>query len=122
MKTLTILTYVELACSWLVAKGHYTWLTIGDKRRHYSLSELVKMGREFVAEHPDFVLETDDSADEANWIELATGGNIKVDFKKNDISMRPLFTRENGMDFFKERANNTLVEWLKVKYPNKTNQ
>ena len=118
MKRLTIITYVELSCSWLVAKGHYTWLTIGDKRKHYSITDLAKMGQEFVANNPDFILDLDDVGD-VEWVNKATNGNIKIDLKHDDISMRPLFTRVNGMHFFEIRSNSALVDWFKTKYINR---
>lgn len=118
MTKITVLTYIELACSWLVAHGHLHWFTIGDKRKHYKLSDIVEMAFEFVKENPEFILEIGDSETESKWVESASDGNIKVDFKKGDISLRPLFTRENGMDYYKERANDTFVEWIRSKYFN----
>lgn len=110
MKTLNVLTLVELASSYAVAKDIQYLLT--DKL-YVSVSELCSIGSEFEKENPEFILDVNNTSEERRWVENSTDGYIKVTYNENWEDYMVTIKGDYSGDFYLKRSIEPLVDFIR---------
>ena len=110
MKTLNVLTLVELASSYAVAKDIQYLLT--DKL-YVSVSELYSIGSEFEKENPEFILDVNNTKEERTWVESSTDGHIKVTYNENWEDYMVTIKGDYSGNFYTQRSFDKLVDFIR---------
>lgn len=116
MKTLNILTLVELASSYAVAKDIQYLYT---DNLYVSVSELYDIGSEFEKENPEFILDVYNTSEERRWVENSTDGHIIVTYNENWEDYMVTIKGDYSEDFYTKRAIGSLVDFIREKRKNK---
>lgn len=110
MKTLNVLTLVELASSYAVAKDIQYLLT---DNLYVSVSELCSIGSEFEKENPEFILDVNNTSEERDWVKNSTDGHIKVTYNENWEDYMVTIKSDYAGDFYIKRSIDSLVNFIK---------